>query len=536
MSADIQRDILIVGAGAAGMYAAISAARSGASVILVDKSIVGRGGATVMAQMTVAAAIGSQTDDHWSVHLEDTLKSGRNLCDATLARVLCQEAPERIREMDAWNVGWARENGLIRQVTAPGHRQPRCVYVDFLNTGPAVSGTLRKQVIQSSGVDRLSGVTIIELKHQDQRVCGAIGIEIDTGRRVSIAAKAVVLAAGGLTRLFDRNSASLNMGGDAYALALQAGADLIDMEFVQFHPTCLYHPKAKSFLVSEALRGEGAILRDLEGRSFMEDAHPMASLAPRDIVARTIDSVMKRSGADHVVLDITHKPAPFIMDRFPNIYSTCRDFGVDITKEPIPVVPAAHYQCGGVLVDLDGRTELSGLFAVGEVASTGLHGANRLASNSLLEGLVCAHRAAQSVIRTKPEFGDITIPAWQSGDATDPDELVVVSHNWDEIRRCMWDYVGIVRTQKRLLRARKRIENLREEIRQYYWDFKVTADLLELRNIALVAELIINCALKRPESRGLHYNLDCPSLDETLAQCDTVLRRELGNTAARSIK
>jgi L-aspartate oxidase len=311
-------------------------------------------------------------------------------------------------------------------------------------------------------------------------------------------------------------------------MAYRAGVTIANMEFTQFHPTCLYHPQAKSYLVSEALRGEGAVLKDLAGNEFMAAAHPLADLAPRDIVARTIDSEMKRSGAGHMHLDITHKSAPFIMDRFPNIYRKCLEFGIDITKQAIPVVPAAHYQCGGVKTDVDGCTELPGLYAVGEVASTGLHGANRLASNSLLEGLVCAHRAAQCVINEPQPDIEVSMPLWQSGQAEDPDELVVVSHNWDEVRRCMWDYVSIVRTRKRLLRGQSRIENLREEIRQYYWDFKVTADLLELRNIAQVAELIIGCALQRPESRGLHYNLDCPGLDETWAHRDTIMQRESG--------
>ena len=531
-----QFDYIVVGSGIAGLTFALKVAPHGRVALITKRDLAEAN--TQYAQGGIAAV--TKPTDSFELHVADTLRAGAGLCREDVARAIVEEGPARVQELIDLGMEFTRGDSISADGERfyslgkeGGHSKRRVLHAKDA-TGREVMRALLAAIERAPNISVFEDHLAIDLittaklgRGGDNRCVGAYVLDRASGEVETFAAPVTVLATGGCGKVYLYTTNPDVATGDGLAMAYRAGVPVANMEFVQFHPTCLYHPKAKSFLVSEALRGEGAVLRDLNGNSFMEEVHPMASLAPRDIVARAIDSVMKRSGADHVVLDITHKPARFIIDRFPMIYATCQDFGIDITKEPIPVVPAAHYQCGGVMADVDGRTKLPGLFAVGEVASTGLHGANRLASNSLLEGLVCAHRAARSVIAEALELDDVRIPAWQSGDATDPDELVVVSHNWDEIRRCMWDYVGIVRTNKRLLRARKRIENLREEIRQYYWDFKVTADLLELRNIALVAELIINSALQRPESRGLHYNLDCPGHDETWAQRDTTLQREL---------
>ncbi len=538
-----QFDFLILGSGIAGLTFALKVAPHGRVAIVTKKDRAESN--TNYAQGGIASV--TSKEDSFESHVQDTLTAGAGLCKESIVRTIVEEGPARIAELialgmkfsesDAPSEDGGKQLDLGRE---GGHSERRILHAKDV-TGREIERALLNAISKQPNIEIFENHLAIDLitsaklqKNQTldsslqlPNCClGAYVFDKLNQRVETFSAPVTILATGGCGKVYLYTTNPDIATGDGVAMAYRAGAAIADMEFVQFHPTCLYHPKAKSFLISEAVRGEGGILKTLTGQEFMDAFHPMKSLAPRDVVARAIDSEMKKTGADCVHLDITHKPAKFIIERFPNIYQTCLRYGIDITKEPIPVVPAAHYQCGGVVTNVNGETDIAGLYAVGEVACTGLHGANRLASNSLLEALVCAHRAAEKILAAPQKKLTLEIPFWQSGHATNADELVVVSHNWDEIRRLMWDYVGIVRTNKRLLRAQARLANLQQEIQEYYWDFNVTADLLELRNIATVAELIVRCALLRPESRGLNYNLDFPEANPAWSQRDSVVRRE----------
>ncbi|HVJ16043.1 MAG TPA: L-aspartate oxidase [Polyangiaceae bacterium] len=521
-------DFLVLGSGIAGLSFALRAAEHGE--VLVATKRTANDAATSFAQGGVAAVLSPL--DSFEKHAEDTRVAGAGLCRDSVVELCVREAPEAVAWLRKIGTEFSRgDDGELDLGREGGHSERRVVHAGDI-TGREIERALLHAVRSHPNVRMLEwhmGVDLITMGKfggPDQCV-GAYVLDEKKGTIETILARATLIATGGAGKVYLYTSNPDVATGDGVAMAYRAGAEVANMEFYQFHPTVLYDPRAKSFLVSEALRGEGALLRLPDGEAFMQRHHPLADLAPRDVVARAIDYEMKRSGSENVLLDITHKPADFIRSRFPNIHQECLQFGVDITSQPIPVVPAAHYMCGGVTSDVHGRSTLPGLWVIGEAACTGLHGANRLASNSLLEGLVFARRAAEPGAARRcypPDAPPPSVPDWQTGSAAPSDEAVVVTHNWDELRRTMWNYVGIVRSDQRLRRAARRIALLEEEIREYYWKHLVNRDLLELRNIATVAELIISSAASRRESRGLHYTIDhSEAKNEFLS--DTVAKR-----------
>jgi L-aspartate oxidase len=524
-------DYLVIGSGVAGLSFALEAASHG-DVLLVTKRSADESN-TKYAQGGIAAVLSSQ--DSFEAHMADTIRAGAGLCHDRAVEVCVREGPARIKALRDIGArfdlaeGTAKEDADFDLHLEGGHSARRVAHAADM-TGREVERALLEAVARSPRVRLLEGHTAIDLipraKYGGPEVCcGAYVLDESSGKVITILARAVVLATGGAGKVYLYTSNPDVATGDGIAMAYRAGAEIANMEFYQFHPTCLFHPQAQRFLLTEAMRGEGAVLRLPDGTTFMKNHDPRGELAPRDVVARAIDFEMKRTGAEHVLLDITDKKPEFVRDRFPGIHEECLRWGIDITRQPIPVVPAAHYMCGGITTNLEGRTTIPGLWAIGECACTGLHGANRLASNSLLEGLVFAHRAAQELATTLdrstpwPE-----VPDWEVGSAEPSAEAVVITQNWDELRRLMWNYVGIVRSETRLRRAARRIALLQEEIAEYYWKYFITRDLLELRNIATVAQLIVECASSRRESRGLHFTTDHKDMDPKFAR-DTVLKR-----------
>jgi len=518
-------DVLILGSGLAGQSLALRLADH-RRVALVTKGAL-EDSASGWAQGGIAAVLDSS--DTIDAHVADTLIAGAGLCNPTAVRFVVEHGRAAIDWLIAEGVLFTRDESTslgYHLTREGGHSQRRVIHVADA-TGSAVQETLTQKVRRHANISVFERHIAIDLITGDkikapQRGClGAYVLDIDGDRVLTFSAAQTVLATGGAGKVYLYTTNPDTATGDGIAMAWRAGCRVANMEFVQFHPTCLYHPQAKSFLISEALRGEGGILRLPDGTRFMPSHDPRAELAPRDVVARAIDFEMKKRGIDCVFLDMTHKSADFLIEHFPNIHARCLEFGIDLTRDPIPVVPAAHYTCGGVVTDLAARSDLPGLYVVGESACTGLHGANRLASNSLLECLVFSEAAAKDILAA-PKQPRPELPAWDESRVDDADEEIVISHNWEELRRFMWDYVGIVRTNKRLERAQHRIRLLEREIDEFYANFRVNNDLIELRNLVLTAHLIVSCAQRRRESRGLHFSRDYPQL---LARArDTVLK------------
>jgi L-aspartate oxidase len=534
---EVQSDYLVIGSGIAGLSLALKAASIGSVIIVTKKEKMDA--TTNYAQGGIASVLDPL--DSFDSHIIDTMESGAGLCNEEVVRRVVTNGPDMIRELISLGVNFSHDEAMADKLDLTqegGHSRRRIVHTKDL-TGQEVERILLHNVEKNDNIQIYENHMVIDLiatskflkrglsTNETEETCwGAYVLDITTGEVKTFLARITVLASGGAGKVYLYTSNPDIATGDGVAIGYRAGAKISNMEFVQFHPTCIYHPLEKNFLISESVRGEGGRLIDKKGTHFMERYHPSGDLATRDIVARSIDAELKKSGDECVYLDISDRDPDFIKRRFPNIYKRCLELSIDITKEPIPVVPAAHYMCGGVLTDTYGRTTIHNLYAIGEVACTGLHGANRLASNSLIEALVFAKFAFEDSARMITQKGDLAfppVPLWDTSSATDSDESVVVSHNWDEVRRLMWNYVGIVRTNKRLTRAMRRIEVIQQEIKDYYWDFIITRDLLELRNLATVAELIISSATMRKESRGLHYNLDYPERDDKNWRHDTVI-------------
>ena len=523
-------DVLIIGGGAAGLSLALRLADRCRIAIIAKGSETS--GSTYHAQGGISAVL--RQDDSFESHIADTLNAGGGLCDEAAVKFTVNHGPENIQWLTDLGVPFSsdthKDGSKSYHLTREGGHSHRRVIHAADATGQALETTLLNHIHHFDNIEFFENhisidlITGRKLGLEHKRCVGAYVYNKDSEHVETFQARFVILATGGASKAYLYTSNPDGSTGDGIAMAWRAGCNIGNMEFMQFHPTCLYHPEAKSFLLSEALRGEGGHLLLPNGKRFMQRFDERAELAPRDIVARAIDHEMKRLGVECLYLDISHKPAAFITSHFPTIYQRCLEYGIDITREPAPVVPAAHYTCGGVATDLAGRTTVENLYAIGETAFTGLHGANRMASNSLLECLVFAQSASQDILKKIPEkYQPLSIKDWDESRVTDSDEEVVVSHNWDELRRFMWDYVGIVRSNKRLQRAQHRINLLKQEIDEYYGNFRVTNDLIELRNLVLVAELIVRSALLRKESRGLHFTLDYPQTDTTMPPQPTLL-------------
>lgn len=524
-------DVLILGSGAAGLSLALHLKEHLKIAVVAKREL--EESNTYYAQGGISAVF--DAEDSIASHVRDTIDAGAGLCEEKTVQLVVENGPQNILWLLEGGVNFTRDDnstssGGYHLTREGGHSHRRVIHAADA-TGKEVENTLHSQIQTRPNIEIFPHHIAIDLitsekgpEKRQKRCYGAYLLNQKSDRVETFRARFVVLATGGASKVYLYTSNPDVATGDGIAMAWRAGCRVANMEFIQFHPTCLYHPKAKSFLISEAVRGEGGQLKLPDGSRFMDRYDPRGELAPRDIVARAIDHEMKRLGADCLYLDISHKPADFIREHFPTIHQRCLDFGIDITRQPIPVVPAAHYTCGGVMADHRGRSDITGLYAIGEVAYSGLHGANRMASNSLLECLVFAERAALDIHTLDAEIGEPPVLSpWDESRVTEADEEVVVSHNWDELRHFMWDYVGIVRSNKRLERARRRVDLLRREIVEYYSNFRVSNDLLELRNLVEVADLIIRSAMCRRESRGLHYTIDFPYRDDRVQQKPTIL-------------